>query len=63
MNRPINYCFEYDLRQRVTIVELDRPGIVDAIGVFDSGVQYRIVYWNNGERKSEWMYPIELELK
>lgn len=60
-SRKITRQFKFNLGERIRIKELDRPGIVDALGVFDCGVEYRVVYWNDGKRESVWVYAWEIE--
>ena len=45
----------------VRLVEIDRPAVIDGITVYASGEpQYRVVYWNDGRRYSEWVYSYEI---
>ena len=52
--------FDFHLQQRVTILALDLPGIVTACLIGPDGKEYRVVYWSDGSRKSEWLLPFEL---
>lgn len=53
--------FDFDLEQKVKIIEIDRPGIVTGLLFEGSGTQYRVQYWDNACRKTEWLYAFELE--
>lgn len=53
--------FQFRLRQIVKVKELSRPGIVTGCLVDHDGISYRVAYWNNGDRKSEWLFAEELE--
>jgi hypothetical protein len=55
--------FKFQLGQTVTLKEINRPGLIDACALFDVGVQYRVAYWNNGDRKTEWVYEGEIEYR
>ena len=48
---------------RVRLLELSLPGLVDAVLVeMGSGHQVRVVYWWDGVRHSQWVYPEEIEV-
>lgn len=53
--------FDFDLEQKVKIVEINRLGIVTGLLFEGSGTQYRIQYWDCACRKTEWLYAFELE--
>jgi hypothetical protein len=53
--------FAFKLRDQVLIKEIGRAGVVEALLVDSLGPQYRIAYWNDGVRKSEWLYAEEVE--
>lgn len=55
------YTFEHDLKSKVTLKEISRPGIVDGLIVDNLGIQYAIVYWDSGERKRTWVFGFEIE--
>ena len=52
--------FEYAIGDRVKILDIGMLGAVVALCQDVEGQQYRVVYWNNGERFSVWMYSWEL---
>ena len=53
--------FKYNLKQRVMIKEIQRPGIIEIMQVDSLGVMYRVACWDNSERKTVWLYEDELE--
>lgn len=54
-------AFEFSIRDRVLIREIQRPGVIEAITIDYFGIQYRVSYWDNSERKSVWLPEHELE--
>jgi hypothetical protein len=58
MNRV---TFIYNVGDKVEIRETGHPGQVTGCLADDTGHQYRVVWWNNGERKHEWLYAFEIE--
>ena len=55
--------FAFDLNAKVLIREIQRPGKVEALMVDFLGVQYRVAYWDNSERKMVWLAADELEAR
>jgi hypothetical protein len=53
--------FRFDLGDRVIIREVQRPGMVESLTIDFLGVQYRVAYWDNSERKTAWLKADELE--
>jgi hypothetical protein len=53
--------FKFDLRDKVIIREVQRPGVVEALTVDYLGAQYRVVYWDNSERKTTWLHADEID--
>lgn len=53
--------FKFDLSQRVLIREVQRPGMVEALTIDYLGVQYRVAYWDNSDRKTVWLKEDEIE--
>lgn len=53
--------FRFNLEDKVIIREIQRPGVVEALTVDFLGPQYRVVYWDNSERKTAWLKVDELE--
>ena len=56
-----NISTKYERGETIVIVEIQRPGIITAIMQDDYGISYRVCYWNNGERKAEWLMEAELK--
>ena len=51
----------FSLGQRVLIVALDKtPAVVRAVKVNEMGVTYYVVWFANGKREEDWLYPDEL---
>ena len=53
--------FKFNLEDKVIIREVQRPGMVEALTIDFLGPQYRVVYWDNSERKTAWLKADELE--
>lgn len=53
--------YAHSLGAKVTIVETEHPAIVTGLLTDSCGSQYRVVWWNNGERKQDWLYEYELK--
>ena len=53
--------YDYDLGTEVKIKAINLIGTIDALLLDHGGQQYRLVYWNKGDRHSTWMYPFEIE--
>lgn len=55
--------FSFSIGDKVDIKAITRPGEVDAMMNSINGQEFRVVYWNDGQRYSIWMYPTEIELR
>jgi hypothetical protein len=55
--------FAHAIGAKVLLLEINRPAIVTACMVEADGKQYRVVYWNDGQRKCEWVHDFEIEDK
>lgn len=53
--------FKFDLNDKVIIREVQRPGVVEALTIDFLGPQYRVVYWDNSDRKTVWLKAVELD--
>lgn len=53
--------FQFSIKDRVLIKAIEVRGQVDALSQDERENQYRVVYWNDGQRYSVWMYGWELE--
>ena len=52
--------FAHDVGDEVIVGDTESHARVDSLCMDAMGVQYRIVYWNGGDRKSAWVYDWEL---
>ena len=52
--------FDYDIGEEVGIRDINRTGRIDAMKREKRGFMYRVVYWNDGERRVDWLYDWEL---
>lgn len=52
--------FKFDLNQQVLVKDILRPGVVDSLIVDSLGEQYRVTFWDNGDRKSFWLRENEI---
>jgi hypothetical protein len=55
--------FKFNLSDKVIVKEVQRPGRVESLMIDFLGPQYRVAYWDNGERKTVWLNADELELR
>lgn len=56
-----HYQFAHSLHDEVRIIALDCVGRVTGLMVTRDGIEYRVAYWFDGERKSEWLPEYELK--
>jgi hypothetical protein len=47
---------------RVLIKPISTKGIITAVMIEDISTTYRVVFWNDGQRKVEWLYRCEFEI-
>jgi hypothetical protein len=52
---------KFSLGEKVRISAINTPCTIVAIEWSMTGIQYKGVYWVNGERKETWFYPEELQ--
>jgi hypothetical protein len=57
----LNFTFEYSIGEKVQIIELGKFGYVTALHLSMVGPQYYVSYFDKGERRSEYLFPIEIE--
>ena len=50
----------FSLGDIVMLTFINRPGIINGIRIDNLGIQYRVCYWFDGCRKSEWVYDSEI---
>lgn len=55
--------FKFNIKDKVLVREIQRPGVVDAMTVDYLGIQYRVAYWDNSERKTVWLPEEELDAR
>lgn len=55
--------FDFKIKDRVMVKEIQRPGRIDLIQVDATGISYRVAVWDNGERKAIWLYSDEIEAR
>ena len=59
----IQVTFRFYLMQAVHIHPIGTDGIVTAMIVEEGGKMYRVAYWDDGIRKTEWLLAGELVAK
>lgn len=52
---------KYDIQDYVIIKAIGMEGRIDQISWSASGIEYRVVYWNDSVRNTIWMYEWEIE--
>jgi hypothetical protein len=52
--------FQYQIRERVWITELARPGRVVGLYYGETGQQYQISYFDDGEKKTTYLYSEDI---
>lgn len=57
----ISINFEYKIKGSIKIKSLNTIGIIVGYYVGDTGIQYQVAYFLNGERKSIYLYSEEIE--
>ena len=60
MNRSPN--FQYACGDTVSVKPLETHGRVISLNYGQDGETYQIRYWWNGDAKTIWLYPDEIEL-
>jgi len=53
--------FKFSLTEKIIIKEIQRPARIDLIQISSLGIEYRVVVWDNSERKAVWVYEDEIE--
>lgn len=62
MSHNTLYEFKCKLGQRVQLIDIDRPGLVTGVMRDSDSTQYRVVWWWDGVRRSEWLHGAEFNL-
>lgn len=52
---------KFKIGEKVSILEIGRPGRIEAVEIHCYGIQYKVAYWDNAERRSTWLYEEELQ--
>jgi len=52
--------FEYDIKTKVEIKTIKTEGIIVGYYCGETGVQYQVSYFINGEKKVAYLYPEEI---
>ena len=58
-----NYDILFVVSQEVTIIGLDIHGRIEEISIGYFGINYRIGYWNNGEKYSTFVSEYEIKAR
>ncbi len=58
---PKTVEFAHSIGEEVRLVELNRPARVTALLCDSDGPQYRVVFWEGGTRRVEWLFAFELK--
>ena len=56
----ITVDFDFDIAELVTIIAIGMQGRIDSMSNDINGKMYRVVYWNDSQRYSVWMYRWEI---
>lgn len=54
---------KFNIKDKVSIKQLDWDGIILAIFIGETGIQYKVRYFYNGDAKEIYFYEEELQLK
>jgi hypothetical protein len=57
----ISFDFDHKPGDSVTLIALKLPGHVSGVLRDSDGAQYRVVWWWDGQRRTEWLYGHEIE--
>lgn len=60
---PRTQVFSFDIGDQIKVIEINRPGVVTGMLVDDAGPQYRVAFWNDSARRTEWVYDHEISLR
>ncbi len=55
--------FAHSIGDRVLVKEIQRPGIIKALTIDYLGPQYSVHFWNDGNRRIEWLTESEVEAR
>lgn len=57
----MRYKIEHYIGDKITIIELERPGIILAIYITETGTQYQVRYFYDGVAKTVYFYGFEID--
>ncbi len=57
----ITIQFKYRIGDEIKIIDIETEGRIASQLNDINGKQYKVIYWNDGLRKEEWMYDWELK--
>jgi hypothetical protein len=61
---PRTQVFVFDLYDKVTLVDINRPAVITGLLVGDTGrPEYRVLFWNDCVRRTEWVYEHEIKMR
>jgi len=55
--------FKFNINDKVLVNEIQRPGVVMALMIDYLGPQYMVYFWDNGDRRKEWLYEGEISTR
>lgn len=54
--------FAFNLYDKVTLIDINRPGTVTGLCVDREGIIYRVAFWHESQRRAEWVTENEIRL-
>lgn len=54
------FTAQFAPRDRVVLVEVNRPGRVEEVSFTTGQTAFKVSYWDDGERKTVWVYVDEI---
>lgn len=61
MKEPRNIQIAFAIRDKVRVIELDRPGVVISIHIGVDGIRYEVRYFWDGVAKEVYFFDWEIE--
>lgn len=58
---PSNVQLAFTIRQKVRVIELERPGVVISIHITNDGPKYEVRYFWDGTAKEVYFYDWEIQ--
>jgi len=53
--------FHFGIDDKILVKAIRQPGVVLGLTWDEMGPQYKVRYWNDGNRCCEWMFPDEIK--